>query len=82
MSYATQNTISLALSQEEVPDRNIFHRAQKSIYSIMENDSMPRFLQSDMSKVVIKEPRQSNNVLFSYLRRAFCKLEHNLSNVY
>ena len=59
LSYQIQNMISLALMQEEVPNCNLFNRAQKSIYSIMENDSMPRFLQSKMSKAVIKQSRRS-----------------------
>ena len=59
--------------QEDAPQRNIFHQAQKDIYLIMENDSMQRFLQSDMSKVVIKHFRRST--LFSRIKRFRCKLQ-------
>lgn len=60
VSYVTLRKISNALMNEDTPSSNLFHHAQKSMYLIMENDSMPRFLQTKFSKVVIKETRRAH----------------------
>merc|ERR1712183_973147 len=53
--------------QDDVPSRTIFVRAQKSIYLLMENDSLPRFLLTAAGEAVIKQLKRKQNFCSSFL---------------
>ncbi|XP_076000865.1 regulator of G-protein signaling 21-like [Genypterus blacodes] len=50
LDFYIRNTISQDLQQ---PNPLCFDAAQKKIYSLMENDSFPRFIRSDMYKALL-----------------------------
>ncbi|XP_030630660.1 regulator of G-protein signaling 2-like [Chanos chanos] len=47
LDYHTRETVAMNVHQ---PTRLCFEEAQKKIYSLMENDAYPRFIQSDFYK--------------------------------
>ncbi|XP_029285439.1 regulator of G-protein signaling 21-like [Cottoperca gobio] len=51
----TREEISENITQ---PEPNCFDRAQRLIYSLMENDSYPRFLKSEMYQALLEQAEQ------------------------
>lgn len=50
LDFDTRQNISLSLQQ---PSPTCFAVAQKKVYSLMENGSFPRFIQSEQFKVLV-----------------------------
>lgn len=51
LDFYTRDIISQSL---QLPGPSCFYVAQKKIYSLMENDSFPRFIQSEQYKVLLE----------------------------